>query len=584
MVLKGDEVKKRGLVAVAAILIGAIFTAPGAATDEDLAKSVPGTSSTFPALIDRIGAKQKTLEVKDTQTISSDLTIPANVTVKIVYPGHFSIATTKTLTINGGLEAGLRQIFSCAGSGKVVFGPGAVKEVHPEWWANNTTPGVTDMSTAAQQAVNTGQAVEFAETSYYFGNGITEVGDYQKIYGKSWLSTITTFQDITLFKTKDGARFPEFKDLTIRKGVASTKFHILGVNPVCMTVDHCQIRTDVPGWTYAGIATYDGVNFNDAMVASGFMLIVKDCVIGQGSVLCASTDSYITNNYIWASEDSCNSTYAVKIQNAGNVEVSHNNIVPSNGAGGGVYYQNINPNPIRILNNYFDGGYATTLTGWGFVASATTNFQNSVISGNQFQNLKKGGIRIPHLGAVAIINNNFYNCNLANRGEANIEVGSLLYDGAAGGNISNNTFMRDNASITNGYVLNVTGSNHLRMRFENNSVIQAGTTWPMTGSHGFINWPTKEVNVTSLRGLTFNGNSLKRKGTATIPAGQTTITKAWETLFLGVDISQLIVTPGYMGGLTVPYKLSSVTNGGFTINIKNPVAYDVVFNYNYDYE
>jgi hypothetical protein len=77
---------------------------------------------------------------------------------------------------------------------------------------------------------------------------------------------------------------------------------------------------------------------------------------------------------------------------------------------------------------------------------------------------------------------------------------------------------------------------------------------------------------------------LKRKGSATIAAGQTAVTVSWGTLYLGIDVSQLIVTPGHMGGLTVPYMLSSATNGGFTININNPVAYNVVFNYSYDYE
>ena len=66
-----------------------------------------------------------------------------------VAPGALlEIATAKTLTLNGALDAGLDQIFSCAGTGKVVLAAGAVQEIRPEWWATNITPGTTDMTAA----------------------------------------------------------------------------------------------------------------------------------------------------------------------------------------------------------------------------------------------------------------------------------------------------------------------------------------------------------------------------------------------------------------------------------------------------
>ena len=82
--------------------------------------------------------------------VDDNITLTSNVSV--LQNADLQIATTKTLTINGSLDAGPYQIFSCTGTGKVVFGAGAVKEIYPEWWATNTSPGTTDMTTAIQAA------------------------------------------------------------------------------------------------------------------------------------------------------------------------------------------------------------------------------------------------------------------------------------------------------------------------------------------------------------------------------------------------------------------------------------------------
>jgi hypothetical protein len=79
-----------------------------------------------------------------------------------------SVASGKTLTINGPIEAGIYKIFS--GRGEVLLGVGSVKEIYPEWWGTNTTPGTTDMSAALQYAINaanhTGQIIHLAAQQY----------------------------------------------------------------------------------------------------------------------------------------------------------------------------------------------------------------------------------------------------------------------------------------------------------------------------------------------------------------------------------------------------------------------------------
>ena len=72
-----------------------------------------------------------------TWPITADLTIPANITLKLKPGAILSISTTKTLTINGPLEAGLYQIFSCTGTGKVLLTGGKIQEINARWWGDD---------------------------------------------------------------------------------------------------------------------------------------------------------------------------------------------------------------------------------------------------------------------------------------------------------------------------------------------------------------------------------------------------------------------------------------------------------------
>jgi len=70
-----------------------------------------------------------------TYTFSSSYTIPANITLAPERGAILSVPAGVTLTISGGFEAGLYQVFSCAGTGSVVFGrPSGIKELVPQWW------------------------------------------------------------------------------------------------------------------------------------------------------------------------------------------------------------------------------------------------------------------------------------------------------------------------------------------------------------------------------------------------------------------------------------------------------------------
>jgi hypothetical protein len=126
-----------------------------------------------------------------TINISGNLSISANITIKPERGAILAIATGVTLTINGGLEAGLYRIFSCAGTGKVVFGTNAVKEVFPEWWYS----GAGDASPAIQAAINSSPAggITVNMGTYTCQTQINLNHNYVRLVGRSKGQSTITF-------------------------------------------------------------------------------------------------------------------------------------------------------------------------------------------------------------------------------------------------------------------------------------------------------------------------------------------------------------------------------------------------------
>ncbi len=139
-------------------------------------------------------------EAGSTLAISADVTI--NGCLEMLSGGLITIATTKTLTLNGPLEARLYQIFSWSGTGKVVFGPAVTGEIYPEWWGAkadgviNSTAAITaawnalqgstqyfgpDAENQANQIVR-GPILKFSQGKYLFnGTALTSADVYRSV-------------------------------------------------------------------------------------------------------------------------------------------------------------------------------------------------------------------------------------------------------------------------------------------------------------------------------------------------------------------------------------------------------------------
>lgn len=118
-------------------------------------------------------------------TINVNANLTVNGRLVFIQGGLFNIATGVTVTINGPLGVGISQIFSCTGTGKVVFGVGSVKEVYHQWWGGKTD-GVTDSSVAVKAA---GDAAFEAGVPLVFAGGGSVLIDTQCKWGNTAAQT-----------------------------------------------------------------------------------------------------------------------------------------------------------------------------------------------------------------------------------------------------------------------------------------------------------------------------------------------------------------------------------------------------------
>lgn len=183
----------------------------------------PNYGTTIQTAVTAIGSSQATLHLtRGTYSFTANYTIPGNITIRPENGAIISVATGTTIAINGPFEAGLYQVFSCTGTGAVTFGA-AVKEVHPEWWGTNTTPGSTDMTAAIQAALGTGKRVKFATSSYGITATLHPNAPGQIIYGDGSGRTSNTYRTRlrwigaaggTMFSVSDG--IVNYQELTIK--------------------------------------------------------------------------------------------------------------------------------------------------------------------------------------------------------------------------------------------------------------------------------------------------------------------------------------------------------------------------------
>lgn len=141
------------------------------------------------AAISAIGNSVVDLVVDRVETLAADVTIPSNVDLRFVRGGMISGAYT--LTINGGIEAGLFQIFS---SDLTIAG--ALTVAKPEWWGAIVN-GLVDCTSAIQSALNVAKTVLLSSGTYKRSSSISFTLSGQALVGVGEISTIISGTDNT---------------------------------------------------------------------------------------------------------------------------------------------------------------------------------------------------------------------------------------------------------------------------------------------------------------------------------------------------------------------------------------------------
>jgi hypothetical protein len=114
----------------------------GAKADDDIDDSA--------ALVAALAVARTVKITAGTYRLSSDVTIPAGMSLKVESGGVISVDPGKTLTVGGPFEAGMYQVF--AGSGRVLFSglsngnTPSVLELLPQWWGAKANAKADDLS------------------------------------------------------------------------------------------------------------------------------------------------------------------------------------------------------------------------------------------------------------------------------------------------------------------------------------------------------------------------------------------------------------------------------------------------------
>ena len=125
-------------------------------------------------------------------------TISSNITLIFERGARLAIATGITVTINSPFDAGLQQVFSCTGTGKVVFGAGSINEVYPEWWRGDSA---TNDAPYIQAAINTTLPVKISN-SYTTTETLT-VFNNTKILGNGYATINHVYSPLSLYAIHD---------------------------------------------------------------------------------------------------------------------------------------------------------------------------------------------------------------------------------------------------------------------------------------------------------------------------------------------------------------------------------------------
>lgn len=228
------------------------------------------TDASISSALTLIGSAERTLYLAPgTWVLSNSVTVPENVTLKVARGAVLQIASTKVLTVNGGIDAGRYQIFSCqnaltgttgkTASAQVVFGRKV--DTVPAQWFGCVCDDSTDDTTAAlfwlhcisnsskTGTLARGNWLRVVKHLYWYGGasivgelrdecGIRLDADLEGIgagYSKYWLQAGLTGIPSTLAAPAAGSSWTgTLSGLTLKLGATWTTAGVDGTRVLCV--------------------------------------------------------------------------------------------------------------------------------------------------------------------------------------------------------------------------------------------------------------------------------------------------------------------------------------------------------------
>ena len=317
-------------------------------------QGITGNGKTIKAYVDTILSDNATIILRHnsssattTYTVGTDETIPSNIDVVIERGAILSIASAKTLNIDGPFRAGVHKVFD--GNGVVSFGDGAIIQAYPQWWG--AIGDGTDNAAAFQKAFDQGGLKIFLPGGTYgLSTTITKDATGFKLFGLSEGST--TIKPLSGFS---GDTDSDGNDILINLGNGSTSRYFNEIRNITFS------DSDAVGSICA--IYLNRVNLQSKIMHCNFNLLacgVELITLALGNVISCNKFYACTNNVRFTGT-------------AGNSTVFTNNYM----AGGTVYLNN-SMTDVTITHNTFDSDS-------GILSDGISGIRGCQISFNRFE-------------------------------------------------------------------------------------------------------------------------------------------------------------------------------------------------------
>jgi hypothetical protein len=319
--------------------------------------------------------------VTDQQTLTGNLVIPANITVRVTRSGSI-ISNGYTITVNGPFEAPNQTVFLGFTSGRVLFGANSSKEVCPEWWGFAEAATGTINSLALNLAFATSYNVVLHGGVFDIASAVTWPTHYGwSLRGQKGSTILRATADINIL-TPPAADLGQYGTITgvgfkSSAGGTGTGIGRSGDNYIAhLRVEDCDFQSTLR-YGINGIIIECDIFHNKFGFPASPAAVHFQAIRGIGSVIGRSTNA---NRIKYNEIVNCVGDYAVDIQGGYLLDFEGNTLEANATTSGVIHTDDMEVNLFK--NNWFEqnGSAPTFVLDQGTVGSLVTVIDGGIIN------------------------------------------------------------------------------------------------------------------------------------------------------------------------------------------------------------